>query len=60
MSDPVRPLPPHLQALLDAHLKSVERPPAPRRDMQRDWAERLDRSRAFDQTKMPPWKDPRG
>lgn len=31
----------------------------PRRDMQREWAEKLDRCRQFDQTKMPAWKDPR-
>jgi hypothetical protein len=33
---------------------------APRRDMQREWAERLDRCRQHDQSKMPPWRDPRG
>jgi hypothetical protein len=58
MSDPNKNLPPHIQALLDAHLKSVEQPP--RRDRDRDWAERLDRCRQFDQSKMPAWKDPRG
>jgi hypothetical protein len=57
MSDPARPLPPHIQALLDAHLKSVEQPP--RRDRDREWAERLDRARQYDQSKMPPWSDPR-
>jgi hypothetical protein len=58
MSDPGRPLPPHIQALLDAHLKS-EQPSAPRRDLQADFAERLNYCRQFDQTKMPAWKDPR-
>jgi hypothetical protein len=57
MSDPARPLPPHIQALLDAHLKSVEQPP--RRDRDREWAEALDRCRKFDQSKMQAWKDPR-
>jgi hypothetical protein len=55
--------PPHVQAaarVVDEYLKSVTQPPAPRRDMQREWAERLDRCRQFDQTKMPAWRDPRG
>jgi hypothetical protein len=54
----VRPLPPHAQALLDGNLKSVGQSPV-RRDMQHDWAERLDYCRQFDQSKMPAWKDPR-
>jgi hypothetical protein len=58
MTDPSKNLPPHLQALLDAHQKSIEQPP--RRDRDREWAERLDRCRQFDQSRMPPWKDPRG
>jgi hypothetical protein len=32
---------------------------APRRDLQADFAERLNYCRQFDQTKMPAWKDPR-
>jgi hypothetical protein len=56
MTDPVR-LPPHSQALLDANLKNVG-PPPPRRDLQREWAERLDYCRRFDQTKMPAYKPP--
>ena len=55
--------PPHVQQaaqIVDQWLKSVEPRPAPRRDMQRDWAERLDRCRQYDQSKMPEWQDPRG
>jgi hypothetical protein len=62
MSDPGRIAPPRVQAAareVDAWLKSVEQPPAPRRDMQRDWAERLDRCRQYDQSRMPAWQDPR-
>jgi hypothetical protein len=59
MNDPARPLPPHIQALIDAHLKSVEQPPAPRRDIHQEFADRLNRCRQYDQSKMPPWKDPR-
>jgi len=51
-------LPSPAQALLDANLKNVGQSPV-RRDMQREWAERLDYCRRFDQSKMPPWKDPR-
>jgi hypothetical protein len=58
MSDPAR-LPPPAQALLDANLKNVGQSPV-RRDLQREWAERLDYCRQFDQSKMPAWKDPRG
>jgi hypothetical protein len=53
---------PHVQQaanVVDHWLKSVEQPPAPRRDLQREWAQRLDRARQFDQTKMPAWRDPR-
>jgi hypothetical protein len=59
MSDPVRNLPPHVQAVPDANLKNVRQPQAPRRDMQREWAARLDRAHSVDQSKMPDWKDPR-
>jgi hypothetical protein len=62
VSDPVRIPPPHVQAaarVVDGWLKSVEQPPAPRHDMQADFAARLDRCRQFDQSKMPAWKDPR-
>jgi hypothetical protein len=45
--------------VVEGYLKRVEQP-APRRDMQREWAQRLDYCRQFDQSKMPPWKDPRG
>jgi hypothetical protein len=58
MTNQNKNLPPHIQAMLDAHLKS-EQPPAPRRDLHRDFAERLDYCRQFDQTKMPAWRDPR-
>ena len=58
MSDPAHPLPPHIQALLDAHLRGTE--PPPRRDRDREWAERLDRCHRVDQSRMPPWRDPRG
>jgi hypothetical protein len=54
---------PHEQAaarVVEGYLKRVEQPPAPRRDMQREWAERLDRARQYDQSKMPAWRDPRG
>jgi hypothetical protein len=64
MSNPSRIPPPHVQAaarVVDGWLKSVEQPPAPRRDLQRSWAEKLDWCRQFDQSpgKMPKWKDPR-
>jgi hypothetical protein len=59
MSDQNKNLPPQTQALLDANLKSVG-PPAPPRDLQREFAQRIDYCRQFDQTKMPAWKDPRG
>jgi hypothetical protein len=62
MSDPSRIPPPRLQANareLDAWVKWAEQPPAPPRDMQRDWAERLDRCHQVDQSKMPAWQDPR-
>jgi hypothetical protein len=55
--------PPHVQQaarVVDGWLKSVEQPPAPRRDMQEIWAERLNRARQFDQSRMPNWRDPRG
>jgi hypothetical protein len=59
MSDKYRDsLPPHVQALHDANLKSAGQSPV-RRDMQREWAEKLDYCRQFDQSKMPPWRDPR-
>jgi hypothetical protein len=59
---PSRPLPHELAAaeVVKGYLKRVEQPPAPRRDMQADWAARLNRARQFDQTKMPAWRDPRG
>ena len=50
-------LPSEVQALLGANLKSVGQPAVPRRDMQREWAEKLDRCRQFDQSRMPPWLD---
>jgi hypothetical protein len=60
MSDPSRIPPPSVQAaakIVDSWLQSVQRPPAPRRDMQRNWAERLERCRQYDQSKMPEWRD---
>jgi len=62
MSDLIHLMPPHVQEaerIAAAWRKSTEQPLAPRRDMQREWAERLDRCRQFDQSKMPPWRDPR-
>jgi hypothetical protein len=61
MSDPSRMPLPHEQAaarVVDNYPKRVAQPPV-RRDMQREWAERLDRARQYDQSRMPPWKDPR-
>jgi hypothetical protein len=66
MSDQNKNLPPQAQVLLDANLKSVGQP-APPRDLQAHFAERLNYCRQFDQnycrqfdqTKMPAWKDPR-
>jgi hypothetical protein len=62
MSDPTRTAPPHVQEaakVVDGWLRSIEQPLAQRRDIQREFAERLDRCRQVDQSKMPPWKDPR-
>jgi hypothetical protein len=59
MSDPSKNLPPVAQALLDSNLKNIA-PGPPRRDLQREWAQKLDYCRQFDQTKMPAWRDPRG
>jgi hypothetical protein len=62
MTDRMRLAPPPVVAaakIVDAWLKSVEQPPPPRRDLQADWAERLNRCRQVDQSKMPAWKDPR-
>ena len=59
MSDPSKNLPPVAQALLDSNLKNIA-PEPPRRDLQREWAQKLDYCRQFDQTKMPAWRDPRG
>jgi hypothetical protein len=62
MTDLGRTPPRHVQEaakVVDGWLRSVEQQPAPRRDMQREFAERLDRCRQFDQAKMPAWKDPR-
>ena len=52
-------LPPEVQTLLGANLKSVGQPAVPRRDMQREWAEKLDRCRQLDQSRMPAWRDHR-
>ena len=54
-------LPPEVQTLLGANLKSVGQPsaPVPRGDMQREWAEKLDRRRQLDQSRMPAWRDHR-
>jgi hypothetical protein len=41
--------------VVENYLKRVEQPPAPRRDMQAEWAERLDRCRQYNQSKMPDW-----
>jgi hypothetical protein len=58
MTDQNKNLPPPVQALLDGNLKNIS-PPAPKRDLQREWAEKLDRARQYDQSKMPAWRDPR-
>jgi hypothetical protein len=65
MSDPTRIPPPAVQQaarIVDQWLKSVEQPPAPRRDLQREWAEKLDRARQYGQRPgaFPDWQDPRG
>jgi hypothetical protein len=52
-------LPPQAQALLDGNLKNIA-PGPPRRDLQREWAQKLDYCRRFDQSSMPAWRDPRG
>jgi hypothetical protein len=60
MSNPTPP--PAVQnaaRIVDQWLRSVEQPAVPRRDMMREWAERLDRARQYDQTRMPDWRDPR-
>jgi hypothetical protein len=65
MSDPARPPPRHVSdaaSVVDQWLKSVE-PTGPKSAAEiasMTPAQRLDYSRQFDQTKMPPWKDPRG
>jgi hypothetical protein len=60
MNDRIPPPPVQAAAkIVDDWLQSVEQQPAPRRDIQREFAERLDRCRQHDQTKMPAWKDPR-
>jgi hypothetical protein len=62
MSDPVRIPPPHVQTaerVIADYRNSLEHPSAPRRDIQREWAIALDRARQHDQSKMPPWRDPR-
>jgi hypothetical protein len=62
MSDPARmPLPHEAAAaeVVKGYLKRVEQLPAPRRDLHAHFAERLNYCRQFDQSKMPPWKDPR-
>jgi hypothetical protein len=59
MNDQNKNLPPPVQALLEGNLKNIA-PGPPRRDLQREWAQKLDYCRQFDQSKMPPWKDPRG
>jgi hypothetical protein len=54
--------PPEIQraaAQVRAWLDAQEAAKAPRRDLQREFAERLDRCRQVDQSKMPPWRDPR-
>jgi hypothetical protein len=58
MSDPNKNLSPPVQALLDGNLKNIA-PGPPRRDLQREWAQKLDYCRKFDQSKMPAWRDPR-
>jgi len=52
MNDPYKNLPPHVQALVDAHLKNVE--PPPRRDRDREWAAKLDRCREVTKAKCRP------
>jgi hypothetical protein len=65
MSNPARMPPPEVQRAasvvrnyLDAE-DAAKASPAPHRDLQAHFAERLNYCRQFDQTKMPAWKDPR-
>jgi hypothetical protein len=63
MSDQYKNLPPHVQALLDGNLKSVGQSPVRLSSEQiakLSPAQRLDYSRQWDQSTMPPWRDPRG
>ena len=58
-STSAKPLLPEIQraaAMVQAYLDAQDAAKAPRRDLQRDWAERLDRCRQVDQSKMPPWR----
>jgi hypothetical protein len=62
MNDLTHIMPPHVQEaerIAAAWRKSVEQPLAPRRDLQAEWATKLARAHEIDQSKMPPWKDPR-
>jgi hypothetical protein len=58
MSDQNKNLPSPVRGLLDANLKNIAAPPPC--DLHAVFAERINYCRQFDQTKMPPWKDPRG
>jgi hypothetical protein len=57
MTDPARPVPPPVQTLLDNPLRRVEQ--SPPRDLHAVFADRINYCRQFDQSKMPPWRDPR-
>jgi hypothetical protein len=63
MSDLTHIMPLHVQEaerIVAAWRKSVEQPLAPRRDMQSEWAAKLDWCRQHDQSRQPAWRDPRG
>ena len=47
-------------AQVQSWLDAQDAAKTPRRDMMREWAEKLDRCHQVDQSKMRPWRDPRG
>jgi hypothetical protein len=49
-----------VQSWLDQQQRARLSQDAPRRDLQADFAARLERAHQVDQSKMPAWKDPRG
>lgn len=61
MSPPRMP-PPEVQRAavqVRVYLDAQDAAKTPRRDMMRQWAERLDRAHQVDQSRMPEWRDPR-